>query len=139
MHTFLTKRTFHQGSLLRVARSFEQAFPVFQKSPLARKLGAFVAVPDDDLATLDRLHQRRRSFVVGVDLVHQGQANQTAFMLAKGWVCSYKILHNVARQIVASQVPGDAFGLSSVHVNPCVEAIARNGAFDISKGPCDLR
>lgn len=114
MNTLLTKKTFHQGSPLRVARSIEQASPAIPNSPLARKLGAFVALSDDDLATLDRLHQRRRSFAVGVDLVHQGQADQSAYILAKGWVCSYKILPNGARQIVDFQVPGDFLGLRSV-------------------------
>lgn len=85
-----------------------------EASPLARKLAAFVALSDDDLSTLDRLHQRRRKFVPGVDLVHQGQSNQTAYILAKGWVCSYKLLANGGRQIVDFQIPGDFLGLRSV-------------------------
>lgn len=87
---------------------------VVQDSPLARKLGAFVALSDVDLATLDRLHQRRRTFVAGVDLVHQGQTDQSAYILAKGWACSYKLLPNGARQIVDFQIPGDFLGLRSV-------------------------
>jgi CRP-like cAMP-binding protein len=87
---------------------------VIHDSPLARKLGAFVALSDEDLATLDRLHQRRRKFVAGVDLVHQGQSHQSAYILAKGWVCSYKLLPNGARQIVDFQIPGDFLGLRSV-------------------------
>ncbi len=87
---------------------------VLHDSPLARKLGAFVALSDEDLATLDRLHQRRRTFVAGVDLVHQGQADQSAYILAKGWVCSYKLLPDGGRQIVDFQIPGDFLGLRSV-------------------------
>ncbi len=85
-----------------------------ETSPLSRKLAAFVALSDEDLSTLDRLHQRRRKFVPGVDLVHQGQANQSAYILAKGWVCSYKLLANGGRQIVDFQIPGDFLGLRSV-------------------------
>lgn len=85
-----------------------------ETSPLARKLAAFVALSDEDLSTLDRLHQRRRSFVPGVDMVHQGQVDQAAYILAKGWVCSYKILPNGGRQIVDFQIPGDFLGLRSV-------------------------
>lgn len=114
MNTFLAKKMLHQGSSQRVACSLEVASPIYQISPLARKLGAFVALSDDDLAMLDRLHQRRRNFVAGVDLVHQGQADQSAYILAKGWVCSYKILPNGARQIVDFQIPGDFLGLRSV-------------------------
>jgi len=87
---------------------------LIQTSPLARKLGAFVTLSDDDLAMLDRLHQRRRTFVAGVDLVHQGQADQSVYILAKGWVCSYKILPDGGRQIVDFQIPGDFLGLRSV-------------------------
>ncbi len=58
-------------------------------SPLARKLAAFVILSDKDLSTLERLHQRRRRFMPGVDLVHQGKANQAVYVLAKRWVCSY--------------------------------------------------
>ena len=114
MNTFVAMKALHQGSPLRVARFTELASPVMQNSPLARKLGAFVALSDEDLATLERLHQRRRSFVAGVDLVHQGQAGQSAYILAKGWVCSYKLLPNGGRQIVDFQVPGDFLGLRSV-------------------------
>ena len=85
-----------------------------ENSPLARKLAAFVALSDADLAMLDRLHQRRRSFVPGVDLVHQGQTDQSAYILAKGWVCSYKLLPSGSRQIVDFQIPGDFLGLRSV-------------------------
>ena len=84
------------------------------ESPLARKLGAFVALSEPELATLDVFHRRRRSFEPGVDLVRQGQLGQLAYILANGWVCSYKLLANGTRQIVDFQVPGDFLGLRSV-------------------------
>ena len=88
--------------------------PGGQNSPLARKLAAFVALSAEDHSTLDRLHQRRRKFAAGVDVVHQGQVNQSAFILSKGWACSYKTLPNGGRQIVDFQIPGDFLGLRSV-------------------------
>ena len=84
------------------------------ESPLARKLGAFVALSEVELAALEVFHQRRRSFELGVDLVRQGQMGQLAYILADGWVCSYKLLPNGKRQIVDFQVPGDFLGLRSV-------------------------
>ena len=114
MNTFLATNTLKQATLLRAVSSSTQVFPVTESSPLARKLAAFVTLSDADLSTLDQLHQRRRSFTAGVDLVHQGQADQSAYILAKGWVCSYKILPNGARQIVDFQIPGDFLGLRSV-------------------------
>ncbi len=85
-----------------------------EDSPLARKLGAYVALSAHELAVLASLHQRRRTFVAGRDLVHEGQMGQSAFILAAGWVCSYKVLPGGTRQIVDFQIPGDFLGLRSV-------------------------
>ena len=84
------------------------------QSPLGRKLGAFVALSEQELAALAVFHQRRRTFEPGVDLVRQGQLGQIAYILADGWVCSYKLLSNGTRQIVDFQVLGDFLGLRSV-------------------------
>ena len=83
-------------------------------SPFARKLGAFVALSDSEFAVLDRLHSRRLTFPIGRDIVHEGQSNQAAYILASGWVCSYKLLPSGKRQIVDFQIPGDFLGLRSV-------------------------
>lgn len=85
-----------------------------ENSPLARKLSAFVALSEEELAVLERLHQQRRLFAAGRDLVHQGQSKQAAYILASGWVCSYKIQRDGSRQIVDFQIPGDFLGLRSV-------------------------
>jgi CRP-like cAMP-binding protein len=85
-----------------------------QNTPLMRKLGAFVALSGSELAVLETLHKRRRTFVAGRDLVHQGQSDQAAYILASGWACSYKILQDGQRQIVDFQIPGDFLGLRSV-------------------------
>ena len=83
-------------------------------SPLTRKLSAFVALSEAELAVLERLHQRRKSFPAGRDLVHQGQTKQAAYILAAGWVVSYKLQPDGSRQIVDFQIPGDFLGLRSV-------------------------
>jgi len=83
-------------------------------SPLARKLGAFVALSDAEHALLMRLHRRRKVFFAGRDLVHQGQSEHTAYVLAKGWAASYKVLEDGGRQILNFKVPGDFLGLRSV-------------------------
>ncbi len=88
-----------------------------ENTPLVRKLGAFVALSDPELSVLASLHKRRRTFVAGRDLVHQGQSDQAAYILASGWACSYKILEDGQRQIVDFQIPGDFLGLRSVLLN----------------------
>ncbi len=87
---------------------------IMTTSPLARKLGAFVNLSDPELAILDNLHGRRKSYSAGRDLVHQGQADQPAYVLAEGWVCSYRLLPGGGRQIVDFQIPGDFLGLRSM-------------------------
>ena len=84
------------------------------QTPFVRKLGAFVALSGEELSALDRLHGRRKKFAAGRDMVHQGQADQSAYILGSGWVCSYKLLSGGTRQIVDFQIPGDFLGLRSV-------------------------
>ncbi len=83
-------------------------------SPLARKLGNFVALTSVELKVLDDLHGRRRKFSVGRDLVLQGQSDQAAYIVAEGWVCSYKLMKDGSRQVIDFQIPGDFLGLRSV-------------------------
>ena len=90
------------------------AINAIQESPFARKLAAFVALCPTDLAVMSDLYRRRRKFAVGVDMIHQGQADQSAYVLASGWACSYKLLPSGTRQIVDFQIPGDFLGLRSV-------------------------
>ncbi len=82
--------------------------------PLARKLGAYVALSEAELKVLETMHRKRQVFPVRRDMVHEGQSNQSAYILAKGWACSYKILPDGNRQIVDFQIPGDFLGLRSV-------------------------
>ncbi|MFN3823758.1 MAG: Crp/Fnr family transcriptional regulator [Pseudorhodobacter sp.] len=84
------------------------------QSPFARKLGAFLALSDVEISALDLLHSRRKTFPAGRDMVHQGQTDQSAYILASGWVCSYKLLSGGTRQIVDFQIPGDFLGLRSI-------------------------
>lgn len=84
------------------------------RSPFARKLAAFVNLSPDDLSVLSDVYRRRRSFAAGRDMIHQGQTDQRAYILASGWACSYKLLPGGSRQIVDFQIPGDFLGLRSI-------------------------
>jgi len=97
-------------------------------SPLTRKLSAFVALSDSDMATLARFDLRRRSFRPGHEMIHEGQTNASAFVLSEGWACSYKLLPDGERQIVDFQIPGDFLGLRSIlfrTADHSVEAVTR--------------
>ncbi len=80
------------------------------QSPLTRKLSAFVALTDTDLATLARFRRRRRDFLPGHEMSHEGQTDASAFILARGWACSYKLLPDGGRQIVGSRFPAISWG-----------------------------
>lgn len=105
-----------------------------QQSPLSRKLSAFVALSDVDLATLARFDRRRRSFQPGHEMIHEGQANASAFVLSQGWACSYKLLPDGERQIVDFQIPGDFLGLRSIlfrTADHSIEALTRIEASEV--------
>ena len=104
------------------------------ESPLTRKLSAFVALSEADLETLERFYHRRRRFQMGRAMVHEGQAKASAFILAKGWACSYKILPDGTRQIVDFQIPGDFLGLRSIlfrTADHSIEAVTRIEASEV--------
>jgi CRP-like cAMP-binding protein len=103
-------------------------------SPLTRKLSAFVALGEADLATLARFYQRRRRFQSGHELIHEGQTHASAFILARGWACSYKVLPDGERQIVDFQIPGDFLGLRSIlfrTADHSIEAVTRIEASEV--------
>lgn len=87
---------------------------MIKNTPFALKLGAFVALSDAELAVLEKMHLRRRTFPVGHEIIHEGQKGASAYVLDKGWACSYKLLPSGTRQIVDIQIPGDFLGLRSV-------------------------
>lgn len=98
------------------------------KSPLTRKLAAFVALSDADLEILLRFYRSRKTFLPGCEMVTEGHAKQTAYILAEGWAFSYKILPDGDRQIIDFQIPGDFLGLRSVlfrTADHSVEAVTR--------------
>ncbi len=111
-----------------------EARMVLLNSPLTRKLLAFVALTEVDLDTLARFHRRRRTFLPGHEMIHEGQSNASAFILAEGWALSYKILPDGERQIVDVQIPGDFLGLRSVlfrTADHSIEAVTRIEASEV--------
>ena len=105
-------------------------------SPLARKLGSFVRLTNAELTALDELHNRRRRYVPARDVIFEGQRDQSAYVLADGWVVSYKLLADGTRQIVDFQIPGDFLGLRSVLLRTSdhnVEPVTRIEASEIPK------
>lgn len=104
-----------------------------ETSPLTRKLSAFVKLSASELSVLERLHARRKTFAAGRDLVHQGQSEQAAYILAAGWVVSYKIQPDGSRQIVDFQIPGDFLGFRSVLLHTSVHGVEPIAAIEAAE------
>jgi len=105
-----------------------------EKCSLSRKLAAFAALSDLDQETLARFHRRRRKFLSGHELFHEGQKNASAYILAEGWACSYKLQPDGERQIIGFQIPGDFLGLRSILFRTSdhgIEAITRIEASEV--------
>jgi CRP-like cAMP-binding protein len=81
---------------------------------LARKLKAFVQLSERELTCLADLQSVPVRVKRGKELVHEGQTGHTAYILQSGWACSYKLLPDGGRQIIAFPLPGDCVGLRSV-------------------------
>jgi CRP-like cAMP-binding protein len=84
------------------------------QSPLARKLGSYVALDASELAALATFQRPAQKLSAGTEFVYEGQSGHTAYILVAGWVSSYKNLSDGTRQIVDFQVPGDFIGIRNI-------------------------
>lgn len=80
----------------------------------AKRLSAFFPLSRDEQRRLDALPSGPVNMKRGKPLVQEVQSGPRAYVLQRGWACSYKILPNGARQIISFPVPGDCLGLRSV-------------------------
>lgn len=85
-----------------------------QGSHLARKLSTFMQLSERELACLADLQSASVRVKRGKQLVHEGQTGHAAYILQSGWACSFKLLPDGGRQIIAFPLPGDCVGLRSV-------------------------
>jgi len=85
-----------------------------EEEVLARKLSAFEILGPTEKVVLDDLQKVRMHIVAGKEVVHEGQHHHSAYILRKGWACSYKRLRDGGRHIIDIQVPGDFLGLRSL-------------------------
>ncbi len=83
-------------------------------SALARKLSAFIELTHDELGFLVHLQSKSRTVKRGKELTEEGETGNKAFVLQTGWACSYKIVPDGGRLIIAFPIPGDCVGLRSL-------------------------
>ncbi len=105
-------------------------------SSIAGKLDVHIAFLPEDKAILDALQIRKRVFIKGSDITHEGQSPQSAYILRAGWACSYKLMRNGTRQVINFYVPGDLIGirrllLSSADDNLCAVTRVEVGEINV--------
>jgi CRP-like cAMP-binding protein len=83
-------------------------------SHLATKLRTFMELSDREAGCLAELQSSPQRLKAGKELVHEGQTGHLAYILQAGWACSFKLLPDGGRQIIAFPLPGDCVGLRSV-------------------------
>jgi CRP-like cAMP-binding protein len=81
---------------------------------LAKKLGTFMQLSEREVECLAGLQRSAIRVKAGGELVHEGQTGHLAYILQSGWACSFKLLPDGGRQIIAFPLPGDCVGLRSV-------------------------
>ncbi len=80
---------------------------------LARKLAHFAPLTADDVRLLDNLGTNDEQFEAHRDIVAEGEAPRSMFVLKEGMACRYRNLADGRRQIITFLIPGD---LCDLHV-----------------------
>jgi CRP-like cAMP-binding protein len=92
--------------------------------PLARKLGAFVALRASEISYLERLQERPVAVPAGTDLVTEGQVGHAAYVIQAGWGCAYRMLPDGGRQVIDVSLPGDVMGVRSILLRTADHALS---------------
>jgi CRP-like cAMP-binding protein len=83
-------------------------------SLLATKLSTFIELNDKEIACLIDLQATPLEVESGTELIAQGERGHVAYILQRGWGCSFKMLVDGGRQIITFPVAGDCVGLRSI-------------------------
>lgn len=81
------------------------AFP--SSNPMTRKLSHFAPLSEDDRQVLDALAARDEHFPADADLISEGMAPRSVFLLKEGMAIRYRGLPDGGRQIMTFLIPGD--------------------------------
>lgn len=83
------------------------AIPLARANPLTRKLSLFAPLSDADRQIIDSLTVHEEHFAANVDLVSEGMAPRSVFLLKEGLAIRYRNLPDGGRQIMTFLLPGD--------------------------------
>jgi CRP-like cAMP-binding protein len=100
-----------QPNLTSAANSFARA--TGSTGILTRRLEEFTRLTDDDRAELSRVYtQSTHTIDARRDLIREGDAPRSIYLILDGWACRYRTLENGRRQILDFAIPGDLCDLN---------------------------
>lgn len=102
---------------------------------LVRKLQRFGPLSESERNQIRSLPSRVQEFGRGQVIIDQGEVTDESSLVLSGITFRYKLLPEGARQIVATQVPGDFVDLHSFVLKPLDHAIAAASHVYIAKVP----
>jgi CRP-like cAMP-binding protein len=112
------------------------------RNPLVVKLSQFAPLSDEDVSLLEALCLPEERFRAGTNIVAEGAAPRSAFVITRGMACRYRLMPDGRRQILTILIPGDFFDLhgfllqvtdhSVAAIGPTrIAAIGREAVIDI--------
>lgn len=82
-----------------------------EKSPLVRRLELLAKLTGQELACLNEIEAGPVQFERGREIFYEDEILESAYIVRHGWGCSFKLLANGNRQIIAIVLPGDCINL----------------------------
>jgi CRP-like cAMP-binding protein len=87
------------------------------QNPLVAKLLQFTPLSDEDIRVLQALCSREERFKGNVDILVEGAAPRSAFIVTRGMACRYRLLPDGQRQILTLLIPGDFIDMHVLLLN----------------------
>jgi CRP-like cAMP-binding protein len=83
---------------------------------LLTRLAQLGGLDGEDLAAVGALCRETRQLRARATLVAQSKSADRLYVLLDGWACTYRLLADGRRQIVALMVPGDILNIDALHL-----------------------
>ena len=87
------------------------------QNPLVAKLLQFTRLSGEDIRVLQTLCSSEQRFKGNVDILVEGAAPRSAFVVTRGMACRYRLLPDGQRQILTFLVPGDFIDMHVLLLN----------------------
>jgi CRP-like cAMP-binding protein len=87
------------------------------RNPLVAKLLQFTPLSDEEIRVLEVLCSREERFKGSVDILVEGAAPRSAFVVTRGMACRYRLLADGRRQVLTFFIPGDFIDMHVLLLN----------------------